>query len=128
MYTADDVADRLATAGVGTVATNIFTGRLPQRPDTAAYIRQVGGARAARGFGNVPAVAEFPDVQVVVRGATYTARTTMADAVKTALDFKTWTGTSGAKYFSQLQYEPVDLGEDENQRPQISLVIRLVRQ
>lgn len=126
--TADDVLDRLVAQGVGVAGTNIFSKRLPNTPDTALMVRAMGGRKEARGFGESnPAIAQFPDVQILVRGATVDALDTIVSAVRTALNFKTWV-VSGRTYFSELQYEPVDLGEDENQRQQVSLVFRTIQQ
>lgn len=126
--TADDVVDRLVAQSVGVAGTNLFSKRLPNSPDTALYVRMIGGKKEARGFGeNNPAIAKFPDLQIVLRGATVDALDALADAVRAALNFKTWTA-NGRTYFSELQYEPVDLGEDENQRQQLSMVFRMTQQ
>jgi hypothetical protein len=125
---ADHVADRLAAAGVGTVGTDIFALRLPSTPDTCLFVRAMGGRKPARGFGeSSPTIAQFPDVQIIVRALDVPTLAAKVDAIRAVLDFKTWT-VSGVQYFSSLQYEPVDLGEDENQRQQVSMVFSLTKQ
>lgn len=124
---ADHVADRLAAQGVGTLTVDLFSHRFPDSPATCIGVKASGGPEAARAFGeSTPPIARFPEIQVMVRGATVPLRDAKIALIRTALDFKTWT-ESGVTYVSKLAYEPIDLGEDENQRSQVSMVFRLTQ-
>ena len=125
MYFADDFLDHLVAQAVGTAATDLFANRLPDSPDTAVVVRQLGGKKSDKAFG-VTIVARNPELQVIVRGATMAARNTLMDNIRAAADGREWT-VSGRLYYSELSYEPVDMGQDENQRPEVSMVFRLVQ-
>lgn len=68
MSTLSEIADHLATSGLGTVGDDLFYGTMPSTPDACGVVYEYQGAPSELGFG-VPGVQfEAPAVQVVFRG------------------------------------------------------------
>lgn len=92
-----DIAAALATAGVGTVGSSIFTGPLRPAgggiPVAAVFVLQAGGVNSPYLNGGVQSWRE-PRVQVSIRSARddYDAGIATARAVLTALHAKAITG------------------------------------
>lgn len=84
----DEIADKLATAGVGTVATtsntgDIFIGILPATPDNCIALFGLPGSTI--GDQREVAALQFPRFQVVARNVSYASASTKLQAVRTAL-------------------------------------------
>jgi hypothetical protein len=128
--TTQAIIDRLVDQGVGVYVgpnTNLFFSRLPSQPDAALSVRPMGGAQANRAFGDIPAVRYNPDVHITLRHPTIDGIAALVFAVRNALDFKIWIASGGEEFFTWFSYEPVDLGEDENQREIRSVVVDIKR-
>lgn len=82
----NEIADYLATQSIGTVATNIFIGKMPPDPDNqVAIFGLLGGT-----IGEQREVADlhFPRFQVIIRNTNYETGSTKLEAVRTALHGK----------------------------------------
>lgn len=75
-----DVADYLATLGLGTVGTNLFWGQLPTSPDEAGAVIPSPGSPAEAIFGAQGVGIEYPRAQVVFRGTAEDASTPFTKA------------------------------------------------
>lgn len=131
METASAVVERIVTLAIGTSTganTNVFESRLPNQPDIAISVRAMGGAKSDRAFGEtLAAIRENPDIQMLVRHTTIDGVNALVNQLRTAFDFKTWTATGGEEFFTEFSYQPVDMGEDENQREVRSIVMDIKR-
>lgn len=76
----NDIAQKLADSGVGTLSTDIFTTYLPNTPDTAVAVIDTGGPAP-------PEIAGIrtPTFQVVIRSTSYTIGKAKLDLVRAAL-------------------------------------------
>lgn len=130
--TTQAIVDRIVAQAIGVdtgTGTNVFFSRLPSNPANAIAVRAMGGSVAARAFGeNTPPVREHPDIQLIVRNETIDGVNAVVTSLRTAFDFKKWTASGGEEFFTQFSYEPVDLGEDENQREIRSVVLDISRE
>ena len=66
---AEEIADKLATLGMGTVGTDIFIGVYPEKPDVLTAVFETGGSAPEFGFSDAGLKYEHPSVQIVCRGA-----------------------------------------------------------
>lgn len=82
----DEIGDYLATAGVGTVATNIFIGELPPDPDNCVALFGLPG-QVIGDQREVPSL-QFPRVQALIRNKSYDLASDKMQAVRTALHGK----------------------------------------
>lgn len=64
----DEIADKLAAVGLGTVNTDIFVGSMPEDPNICISVNEYSGSAPLHGFGTPGIKHEFPSVQVLVRG------------------------------------------------------------
>jgi hypothetical protein len=91
---ANELADYLATQGVGTVATNIFVVKLPATPDNCIALFGLPGQ--VIGDQREVASLHFPRVQIITRNTSYENASDKLEAVRTALhnkyglDFASW--------------------------------------
>lgn len=129
--TTQAIVDRIVAQAIGVdtgTGTNVFFSRLPGTPDNALAVRVLPGAAANRAFGTAtPAVRENPNVHIIARNLTIDGMILVIDALRTAFDFKTWVASDGSEFFTQLSYEPMDMGEDENHREVRSFVLDVKR-
>jgi hypothetical protein len=65
----DALAARLVADGVGTLATNIFLGYLPESPDACVAVYEDRGNGADQVFGSSVVAIERPAIRVVARAA-----------------------------------------------------------
>lgn len=131
----DDFADVLSSGGVGTVATNIFVGQMPDNVDTGISVLETGGAPPLCTFGSgatsigVPAsTVERPRVQVLSRSPIYaTARAKAQDAFN-LLDGLAARTINGVRYlYISAVQSPIDLGRDGNLRAHFSVNFDVVK-
>lgn len=132
----DDIVDLLSTSGVGTVATNLFVGDVPDIVDQAIAVRETGGAFTVHTFGSGPsgaygagsAALEQPRVQVVSRATAYaTARAKMQDAFN-VLDGRRQRTINGVTYhWIRAVQSPFDLGRDQNGRQRFACNFDIVK-
>lgn len=111
----DDLAVLLQAEGIGTVATDLFKGRMPDAPDTCLAIRALPGQAPL--FTHDGFTYQRPRVQVLARGATYAAAEAKAADAFRVLSRITNGGLAGRPI---LRVEPVqspfELDHDENDR------------
>jgi hypothetical protein len=77
------LVDKLQTASVGTVATNVFIGLMPDQPDKVIALYEYAGQAPLEVFRNETATIEVPTVIVMARAARNdypTARAFLEDA------------------------------------------------
>jgi len=65
---AEEIADKLASLGMGTVGTDIFIGVYPENPDVLTAVFETGGSAPEFGFSTPGLKYEHPSVQIVCRG------------------------------------------------------------
>lgn len=114
----DDMGDRLEAQSVGTVATDIFLGRLPAAPNTAVALFEVIGPRPMRVMGRESV--KRPHVQAITRALTYDeARAKMEEVYNAFVGFS---GTINAtRYlFIDAMSSIISLGPDEQKRHQFA--------
>lgn len=120
---ASDLVDYMSSQGLGTVATNLWDGEIPEG-QTGLGVRETGGifpehtfSEGPTGIGTPVARVERPRVQVLARFAVYaTARAKMQDAfnVLDGLRARTINGTL-YQWVSAVQ-SPFDMGRNANQQ------------
>src|ERR1035437_108294 len=82
----DEISAYLHTAGVGTLATDIFLGSIPDSPDNCIVLIESGGSPPDRTFGGGNADNEDVRLQVITRNLDYSAGRVKIANVVTALD------------------------------------------
>lgn len=126
----DDLAAYIATAGHGTVGTNLFKGHLPAQPDAAIALYEYQGEANVNVFGGAAAINERPRVQVRVRGALmdYPTARTKIQSIYRLLDAVEEEDLSGTRYnrIAALQ-APFSLGVDANDRPEFACNFSVVK-
>ena len=133
---ADDIVDLLSSGGLGTAATDLFVGELPDDVTTGIQVRETGGLGtvhtmggvASTGLGAGAATVEQPRFQIISRAASYaTARANMSDAFH-QLDGLRERTVNGVRYLwvSAVQ-SPFDLGRDLNGRSRFAVNFDVVK-
>jgi len=119
----DEIAAKLAAAGVGTVGGNIFLGSRAVVPDgDGPYITllETGGSSPTRIQNQTAANTQRPTAQIVVRAKSYATARSKSKEAYLALDGLFNTILSGTYYQSvTARQEPTDIGLDDLQRPRI---------
>lgn len=114
----DEIGTYLQTQGVGTLAVDLFLGRMPATPDTAMSVMEYGGLAPVKAMSATPgaAVLEMPSIQVLSRSANYTTARTRAESAYKKLDG--FSGVlSGVRYgFISANQAPFFIQRDENDR------------
>lgn len=120
----DDVGAKLAAAGIGTLDTDLFLGRLPESPAACVALIESPGLPPVRTMGNtgMPDV-EITGIQVMVRDGpdNYAAARTKANDVFREL------GSSGAETINSVRYLSFEaissvfsVGPDDSDRVQVA--------
>lgn len=112
----DDIADKLASNGRGTVMTDIFSGYLPPNLNGMSVL-DTGGMRPDK---DIPT--KDPTFQVFIRSADYTIGKTLLDNVRSDLHRKanvTYGGTFF--YFILAMSEGGHLGRDDSGKELFSI-------
>lgn len=65
----NEIVTHLSAQGLGSFGTDIFIGKLPDKPDACGVVYEYGGVPPEFGFGAAGVKWETPAVQVVFRGA-----------------------------------------------------------
>src|SRR5688500_6227810 len=118
----DDIADYLTSGGI---TGTIYTGFLPESPDDAVALYEVGGRPPAHAMNALPgqAKAEYPRVQIVTRSVEFgyrTARQKMQNIYKLMDGLPTRT-INGTQYdWGTAVQPPFLLHRDANRRPVIA--------
>ncbi len=129
----DDVATVLQTGGVGTIATDIFVGVLPDNIDNGVLVKETGGIFPLHTMGSGPATAipnavpvaavERPRVQIIVRDTSYKKARIVAQQCYNLLDGLVDRTINSVLYHRiEAVQSPIDLGREEgNDRQMFSL-------
>lgn len=116
----NELADYLAGQGVGTVATDIFIGKLPATPDNCVALfglpgQVIGDAREVASL-------HFPRVQAIIRNESYDLASNKMEAVRTALHNKyglDWTSWRVMRMHAEQEGGPI--GQDDQGRFEFSI-------
>ena len=112
-----DVKDRMVSLALGTFGVDLFIGKLPDAPDSAAALMEYAGSFGQ--FSHDSAVAEFerPRFQINVRDAVYaTGRATIESIYKGVPASNIM--LNGTQYLRIVALQPpFFLKRDENDRP-----------
>lgn len=123
-YLADDIADYLATQNCGTVATDIYTGRLPDTPDAClAVIERPGAPPLMTLTGGTLAELKIdrPMIQIRIRATSYNTGQVLAHKVFKALQGLTEVTLGGSLiHLMEAVQSPAHIGLDEKQRDEWS--------
>ena len=122
---AQDIKDRLVAQGVGTFATDLFVGDMPETPDACVSVLDSPGYAPELRY-----EWDRPGCQIKIRGAEGGYRTayTKAVAVKTALHGVANTTINGAIYkLIEAVHDPMYIGKDESNRPMFSINFNIQR-
>lgn len=111
---ADQISSYLAGQGVGTEATDLFVGRMPDQPDALVCLFETPGAPLRA---SMVSAAEQRSLQARARAATYTAAQTRIEQVYRLLHGLHETDLDGAHFVViEARQPPFSLGEDEKRR------------
>lgn len=116
----DDIAQYLADAGLGTVATNIFASYQPASPDDCITVLDAGGPEPLE-------IADIknPSFQVLIRNSNYDNGKTTFDSVRSRLQStKNTTIGNTFFYYILLVSEGGHIGRDDVGRDEWSLNFR----
>ncbi len=123
MGTINEINALLATEGLGTVGTDLFSGYMPDKPDACGCVYEYGGERAELGFGVAGVQFENPSVQVVFRGAPqdYAGPRAAAETAYRALAEVQATTLSSTRYLIvHPKQSPFEMKRDEAERVYIA--------
>jgi hypothetical protein len=120
----DALGAHLQTSGVGTLATDIFLGVMPDSPDACILIVEDNGVGPMQTFGASVYSVERPRIRVFCRAARndYPAARTKAVAVRAALGAirnQTISGTAFLSVMPTSEFYPV--GRDGDDRPVVAI-------
>lgn len=116
----DALGDKLVTDGVGTLATNIFLGYMPDSPDTAVAVYESRGNGPEHVFGASVVSVERPQIRVIARAPRndYPSAKTKILAVRTSLGAIRNQTISGIGFLCvEATSEPYPLRADDQERP-----------
>ena len=120
----DDMATLLASAGCGTVGTNIFKGHRPATPNKCLTLYQYAGEPPTLIMG---AFYERPGLQIWSRSSDPKEALTMLDTVIDVLHGLTETTTAYARYLLvAAKQSPAAMGLDDNGRTEYVCNFRVV--
>lgn len=123
-----DIGQHLTDQGIvgGATGWRLALGWIPPRPDRIVAVTTSGGYPSAAKVG-----LDYPTVQVRVRAtsrADVDAGVAKAEAIYLALDHAGPVTINGTSYRDiQAEQYPMDLGEDENRRPEWSVNFRCLK-
>lgn len=129
MSVLEALADKLATASVATIATNLFIGIMPDTPDLCVALYEYAGAPPMEVLRSNTATLEQPSIQVMTRGARndYPAARTLIKNVRDTLCGITDETISGVRFLRVSNLSAINaLGTDDKDRPEFSLALRAV--
>jgi len=125
----ESLADRLQSASVATIATNLFIGLMPDDPDTCVALYEYAGSPPMEVLVDNTATLERPSVQVITRAGRndYPTAKTLIENVRDTLTDITDDTISGVRFLRVNQISSINaLGVDENDRPRFSLSLQVV--
>jgi hypothetical protein len=119
----------LVTKSIGTLGTTLFLGPLPMGVSAGVAVQMMSGGSPVRAMGaalSAP-IADSPIFQVVVRNTDHDTGESKVSAIINALDHY-WGTLTGTQYlYMALEYGPVYLGLDENNRHRWSITFRATK-
>ncbi len=119
----DDMLTHLGSSGVGlTAGINLFAATLPNSPDKACAVYEIGGAFPIHAMGAGPgnALVERPRVQIVTRAVSYQSARQLAHNVFQAMDGLTNKTINSTSYLLvSAVNSPTAMGLDDGHRPRI---------
>lgn len=135
-YVLDDLADYLASGGLGTVGTDIFEGGwfdggTPATPDAQVALFHYPGLPPAQVLGGSANASPliFPRVQVAARAKTYAAALAKAQACYDRLAVVTQLLINGTRYLRvEALSEPAFIGQDQNSRTLFGANFQITRE
>lgn len=125
----ESLADRLQSASVATIATDLFIGLMPNDPDTCVALYEYAGSPPMEVLVDNTATLERPSVQVMTRAGRndYPTAKTLIENVRDTLTDITDDTISGMRFLRVNQISSINaLGVDENDRPRFSLSLQVV--
>lgn len=123
------LADRLTSASVATVGTNLFIGIMPATPDVCISLYEYAGSPPLEVLRDNSATLERPSVQVMVRASRndYPAARTLITNVRDTLTAITDETISDVTFLRVNQNSAINaVGTDENDRPLFTLSLTTV--
>lgn len=123
----ESLADRLTSASVATVGTNLFIGLMPSTPDLCVALYEYAGAPPLEVMRDNTATLERPGVQVLVRAGRndYPAARSLMEAVRDSLTGITDETISGVRFLRVAALSAINAtGTDDKDRPQFTLSLQ----
>jgi len=123
------LADRLTSASVATVGTNLFIGLMPNSPDVCVALYEYAGSAPLEVFVNNDETLERPSVQVMVRATRndYPTARALVENVRDTLTEIVNEEVSGVTFLRVNQNSSINaVGTDENDRPLFTLSLMTV--
>lgn len=113
-----DIADYLATNGLGTVGTDIFYSYVPDIDANVIAVLDTGGAQPSVDIGSL----KNPTFQIFIRNSSYATGKSKLDSVRSLLHQKIET-TIGSTYFLNCfaQSEGGHVGRNERDQDEFSI-------
>lgn len=116
----DDVANYLASNGIGTLGVNIFEGFLPQGVDQAVAVIKTGGDRP-----NIDLPVEHPSFQILIRNIEYDTGEAVFNKIRDLLhnqyNMQFQNGSSIYFYYCRLRADGGFIGKDAKGRDSWSM-------
>jgi len=118
------IGDYLAAQGEGTLGTNLFLAVMPETPDVCVAVYENAGNSPSFTMGSAPFAIDRPTIQVICRAARgdYPTARNKAVSIRNLLGAVTDQTLSGINVMRiEVQGSVIPMGEDENQRPMVSI-------
>lgn len=124
----DEIAGYLAENGIGTWASTLFKGSMPETPDDVVCIYENAGKPPEFTFAN-GVMAEEPGLQAIARSKSYSAARAKIESIVQLLSGKSNVSIGGRFYYLIAAAQmPSSLGTDENGRRLVSVNFNVMRQ
>jgi hypothetical protein len=118
------VGDYLVSQSQGTLGTDLFLATMPETPDVIVTVYENAGNKPEMTMGSSPWAIDRPLIQVICRGSRqdYPTARDKAETIRAILAAVKDTTISTIKIMRiESQGSVIPLGEDDNQRPMISM-------
>lgn len=125
----EQLADNMATDGVGTVGTNIFIGIMPNSPDACLAIYEFAGEGPMEAFSDGGVSLDLPSIQVMSRGVRmdYPAARTLIVNARNSLTSVANETIGGVRFLRVREMSAINsLGPDVNDRPIFTVSLQAV--
>jgi hypothetical protein len=123
------LADRLTSASIATVGTNLFIGLMPDSPDLCIALYEYAGSPPLEVLQDNSATLERPGIQVLVRAGRndYPVGRDLTNTIRNTLTGITDEEISGVRFLRVSALSAVNAtGTDEKDRPQFTLSMQAV--